>query len=133
VANAQAVERYEIARYGTLIAWPEELRLRRHRFLTTNLNEEKATNSKLNTVALRKGVNRKAASCVLAPLELDDVGQLVADAMHCEPDGPGSSGTIVHVTTGGAVLDDVATAIEETVEGLFIGFCLCPFDLKMAW
>ncbi len=63
VANAQAVEHYEIARYGTLIAWAEELG---HddivRFLTTNLNEEKATNIKLNTIALRKGVNRKAAS-----------------------------------------------------------------------
>lgn len=63
VANAQAVEHYEIARYGTLIAWAEELG---HddivRFLTTNLNEEKAANTKLNTVALRKGVNRKAAS-----------------------------------------------------------------------
>src|SRR4051794_3204617 len=61
--NAQAVEHYEIARYGTLIAWAEELG---HddivRFLTTNLNEEKAANTKLNTVALRKGVNRKAAS-----------------------------------------------------------------------
>ena len=63
VANAQAVEHYEIARYGTLIAWAEELG---HddivRFLNTNLNEEKATNTKLNTIALRKGVNRKAAS-----------------------------------------------------------------------
>ncbi|MFZ2157127.1 MAG: ferritin-like domain-containing protein [Bradyrhizobium sp.] len=63
VANAQAVEHYEIARYGTLIAWAEELG---HddivRFLATNLNEEKAANTKLNTVALRKGVNRKAAS-----------------------------------------------------------------------
>ena len=63
VSNAQAVEHYEIARYGTLIAWAEELG---HddivRFLTTNLNEEKATNTKLNTIALRKGVNRKAAS-----------------------------------------------------------------------
>lgn len=43
VANAQAVEHYEICRYGTLIAWAEELG---HddvvRFLTTNLNEEKA-------------------------------------------------------------------------------------------
>jgi len=62
VANAQAVEHYEIARYGTLIAWAEELG---HdevvRFLTTNLNEEKAANTKLNSVALRKGVNRKAA------------------------------------------------------------------------
>jgi ferritin-like metal-binding protein YciE len=63
VASAQAVEHYEIARYGTLIAWAEELG---HddiiRLLTTNLNEEKAANTKLNTVALRKGVNRKAAS-----------------------------------------------------------------------
>jgi ferritin-like metal-binding protein YciE len=62
LASAQAVEHYEISRYGTLIAWAEELG---HddvvRQLTTNLNEEKAANSKLNNVALRKGVNRKAA------------------------------------------------------------------------
>ena len=49
VASAQAVEHYEMCRYGTL------------RFLTTNLNEEKAANTKLNTVALRKGVNAKAS------------------------------------------------------------------------
>jgi ferritin-like metal-binding protein YciE len=30
------------------------------RFLTTNLNEEKAANTKLNTIATRKGVNAKA-------------------------------------------------------------------------
>ena len=63
IGAAQAVEHYEIARYGTLIAWAEELG---HddivRFLTTNLNEEKAANTKLNTVALRKGVNKKAVA-----------------------------------------------------------------------
>jgi ferritin-like metal-binding protein YciE len=63
VGSAQAVEHYEIARYGTLIAWADELG---HddivRLLTTNLNEEKAADRKLSTVALRKGVNRKAAS-----------------------------------------------------------------------
>jgi ferritin-like metal-binding protein YciE len=62
VTNAQAVEHYEINRYGTLIAWAEDLG---HpevvRLLTTNLNEEKATNTKLNTLALRKGVNARAA------------------------------------------------------------------------
>lgn len=51
------------ARYGTLIAWAEaggheEI----VRFLATNLNEEKAANTKLNTVALRKGVNNKATA-----------------------------------------------------------------------
>jgi ferritin-like metal-binding protein YciE len=62
VASAQAVEHYEMCRYGTLIAWAEALG---HdeivRFLTTNLNEEKAANTKLNTIALRKGVNAKAS------------------------------------------------------------------------
>jgi ferritin-like metal-binding protein YciE len=63
VGSAQAVEHYEIARYGTLIAWAESLG---HddiiRLLNTNLNEEKAADKKLSTVAVRKGVNRKAAS-----------------------------------------------------------------------
>src|ERR1700745_3294066 len=63
VANAQAVEHYEMCRYGTLIAWAEELG---HddivRFLNTNLNEEKAANTKLKPLALRKGVNAKASS-----------------------------------------------------------------------
>ena len=63
VRAAQAVEHYEIARYGTLIAWADSLG---HddivSFLNTNLNEEKAADKKLSTVALRKGVNRKAAS-----------------------------------------------------------------------
>jgi ferritin-like metal-binding protein YciE len=63
VGSAQAVEHYEIARYGTLIAWAESLG---HddiiRLLNTNLNEEKAADKKLSTVAVRKGVNRRAAS-----------------------------------------------------------------------
>jgi ferritin-like metal-binding protein YciE len=63
IGSAQAVEHYEIARYGTLIAWAESLG---HddiiQLLNTNLNEEKAADKKLSTVAVRKGVNRKAAS-----------------------------------------------------------------------
>jgi ferritin-like metal-binding protein YciE len=63
VGSAQAVEHYEIARYGTLIAWADELgRDDVARLLATNLNEEKAADKKLSAVALQKGVNRKAAS-----------------------------------------------------------------------
>jgi ferritin-like metal-binding protein YciE len=63
VGAAQSVEHYEIARYGTLIAWAESLgRDDVTRLLNTNLNEEKAADKKLSTAALRKGVNRKAAS-----------------------------------------------------------------------
>jgi ferritin-like metal-binding protein YciE len=63
VGSAQAVEHYEIARYGTLIAWAEAVG---HdditRLLTTNLNEEKSADKKLSSVAVRKGINRRAAS-----------------------------------------------------------------------
>jgi ferritin-like metal-binding protein YciE len=63
VGAAQGVEHYEISRYGTLIAWADELgRDDVVRLLTTNLNEEKAADKKLSTVAMRKGVNRRAAS-----------------------------------------------------------------------
>jgi len=63
VAGCQAVEHYEICRYGTLIAWAESAG---HdeivRLLTTNLNEEHGANTKLNTIAMRKGVNTKASA-----------------------------------------------------------------------
>src|SRR5437588_7147165 len=63
IGSAQSVEHYEIARYGTLIAWAEAVG---HddivRLLTTNLNEEKAADKKLSAIAVRKHVNRKAAS-----------------------------------------------------------------------
>ena len=61
IAAAQAVEHYEITRYGTLIAWASMLgRGDCASLLRQNLDEEQATDSKLNTMAL-KTVNRKAA------------------------------------------------------------------------
>ncbi len=61
IAAAQAVEHYEITRYGTLIAWAKTLgRGDCASVLQQNLDEEKATDSKLNTMALEV-VNRKAA------------------------------------------------------------------------
>src|ERR1044072_3982856 len=75
VGSAQAVEHYEIARYGTLIAWADSLgRDDVIRLLTTNLNEEKAADKKLSSVAVRKGVNRKAASY---PRDRPGTGSLV--------------------------------------------------------
>ena len=62
IAAAQAVEHYEITRYGTLIAWAEESgNAAVARLLTTTLNEEKAADKKLTTIAERK-VNEKASS-----------------------------------------------------------------------
>ncbi|MGB7256574.1 MAG: ferritin-like domain-containing protein [Pseudolabrys sp.] len=60
IAAAQAVEHYEITRYGTLIAWAKALgRADVARLFAANLKEEKATDKKLNGIAKRK-VNRKA-------------------------------------------------------------------------
>jgi ferritin-like metal-binding protein YciE len=61
IAAAQAVEHYEMTRYGTLIAWSEELgRADVAKLLNTTLNEEKAADKKLTTIGERK-VNPKAA------------------------------------------------------------------------
>lgn len=61
LASAQAVEHYEITRYGTLIAWAKQLgRPDCAAVLQQNLDEEYATDKKLTAMAESK-VNRKAA------------------------------------------------------------------------
>jgi len=61
IAAAQAVEHYEITRYGTLIAWAKQLgRPDCASVLQENLEEEKAADSKLTSLAERS-VNVKAA------------------------------------------------------------------------
>jgi ferritin-like metal-binding protein YciE len=61
IAAAQAVEHYEITRYGTLIAWAEELgRSDCAVLLKQNLAEEKATDKKLTEMAEQR-VNLQAA------------------------------------------------------------------------
>ena len=61
IAAAQAVEHYEITRYGTLVAWAKQLgRDDCASLLEANLKEEKATDEKLSALA-RSQVNRKAA------------------------------------------------------------------------
>jgi ferritin-like metal-binding protein YciE len=61
VAAAQAVEHYEITRYGTLITWSKELgHAAAIPLLQQTLDEEKATDQKLTSLA-EAHVNRKAA------------------------------------------------------------------------
>lgn len=52
ISSAQAVEHYEIARYGTLIAWAKQLGLKDAvPLLEANLAEEVATDKKLTQLA----------------------------------------------------------------------------------
>jgi ferritin-like metal-binding protein YciE len=61
IASAQAVEHYEITRYGTLIAWAKQLgREDCASVLAQNLKEEEATDKKLSGLAETR-VNREAA------------------------------------------------------------------------
>jgi ferritin-like metal-binding protein YciE len=61
VAAAQAVEHYEMTRYGTLIAWAKQLgRNDCVPLLQQTLDEEKETDKKLTAMA-ESGLNRRAA------------------------------------------------------------------------
>jgi ferritin-like metal-binding protein YciE len=61
IAAAQAVEHYEMTRYGTLVAWAKQLgRNDCASVLQKNLDEEKAADTKLTAIA-EGSVNRKAA------------------------------------------------------------------------
>ncbi len=60
LAAAQAVEHYEISRYGTLIAWAEELGLEDAvSLLQETLEEEKTTDETLTDIA-KTAVNQQA-------------------------------------------------------------------------
>jgi ferritin-like metal-binding protein YciE len=62
IAAGQAVEHYEITRYGSLVAWAKVIgRNDVAKILNMTLNEEKATDKKLGGIAKRK-INRKAAA-----------------------------------------------------------------------
>ena len=61
LAGAQAVEHYEISRYGTLKTWADELGLRDAvRLLDATLQEEKKTDATLTRIA-ESVVNKEAA------------------------------------------------------------------------
>jgi ferritin-like metal-binding protein YciE len=60
VAAAQAVEHYEMARYGTLIAWAEQLEMNdAAELLSATLDEEEATDEALDALG-EGGVNASA-------------------------------------------------------------------------
>ncbi|WP_207903748.1 ferritin-like domain-containing protein [Tepidamorphus gemmatus] len=61
IASAQAVEHYEMARYGTMVAWAKQLgKAEAARLLQQVLDQESAADKKLSKLA-QSGLNRKAA------------------------------------------------------------------------
>jgi ferritin-like metal-binding protein YciE len=61
IAAAQAVEHYEITRYGTMVAWAKQLGMKTEaELLNRNLDQEYAADKKLSSLA-EKCLNRQAA------------------------------------------------------------------------
>jgi ferritin-like metal-binding protein YciE len=61
IASAQAVEHYEINRYGSLITWAEDLGfIEAAKALRDNMKQEKQADRHLSEIAAM-GVNKKAA------------------------------------------------------------------------
>src|SRR5581483_1587778 len=60
LANAQAVEHYEMARYGTIIAWAEACGQKEvGKLMDETMQEEKKADSLLNSIAMKE-INQQA-------------------------------------------------------------------------
>jgi PAS domain S-box-containing protein len=64
-------------------------------------NEVGPAHPLLRTLAAIRAVDARVHEIVLAPLERDDVGRLIADALHCEPERARPLAQLVHEKTGG--------------------------------
>jgi len=72
IAAAQAVEHYEITRYGTLTSWAKLLGYTEvAQLLFESLKEEKETDKTLNDIAKRK-INKKALASEPKPLTIEE-------------------------------------------------------------
>src|SRR6202022_562068 len=64
-------------------------------------NEVGPTHPLLRTLEAIRKADARVHEIVLAPLELDDVGRLIADALHCEPERARPLAELVQKKTGG--------------------------------
>ena len=64
-------------------------------------NEVGPSHPLMRTLEAIRNAGRRVREIVLAPLGLDDVGRLVADSLHCEPERARPLAQLVHEKTGG--------------------------------
>jgi ferritin-like metal-binding protein YciE len=62
IADAQAVEHYEIARYGTMIAWAEQLGMKEAAALLNQTLEQEYNADRTLTEIAESSLNRQAAA-----------------------------------------------------------------------
>src|SRR5580658_4491486 len=79
-------------------------------------NEVSSSHPLMRTVAAIRDAGARAQEIVLAPLGIDDVERLVADALHCGPDSVGPLALLVYEKTGGNpffTIQLLTTLVEE--------------------
>ena len=81
-------------------------------------NEVSSSHPLMRTLAAIRDAGAKTQEIVLAPLGLDDVGRLVADAMRCEREAADPLAQLIHEKTGGNPFFTIQFITELEEEGL---------------
>jgi PAS domain S-box-containing protein len=81
-------------------------------------NEVGPAHPLLRTLEAIRKADARVHEIVLAPLELDDVGRLIADALHCEPERTRALAQLVQEKTGGNPFFAIQFFIALADEGL---------------
>src|SRR5712675_2436508 len=81
-------------------------------------NEVGPAHPLLRTLEAIRAVDARVHEIVLAPLELDDVGRLIAEALHCEPERARPLAELVQEKTGGNPFFAIHFFIALADEGL---------------
>jgi PAS domain S-box-containing protein len=83
-------------------------------------NEVGPAHPLLRTLEAIRAIDARVHEIVLAPLELDDVGWLIADALHCEPERARPLAELVQEKTGGNPFFAIQFFIALAEEGLLV-------------
>jgi predicted ATPase len=89
-------------------------------------NEVSPSHPLMRTLEAIRKANARVHEIVLAPLKLDDIARLVADALHCEPDGANPLAQLVCEKTGGNPFFTIQFLTALAEEGLL------TFDMDAA-
>jgi PAS domain S-box-containing protein len=81
-------------------------------------NEVAPSHPLIRTLEAIRKTGARVHQIVLAPLELDDIGRLVTDALHCEPERARTLAQLVHEKTGGNPFFAIQFLIALADEGL---------------
>lgn len=85
IASAQRAEHYEMAAYGTLVSWAQAMgHTDAAQLLQETLDEEKATDEKLTTLA-EGGINQQAADAAHPDMDEEDDEDAPAPAARRQP------------------------------------------------